>query len=523
MKRFLFRTDANHLIGTGHMMRCLALANALERAGAQCLFLCRGAGLGVLREKIQMAGHQLLLLPEVVDANSASNEGDEPAPWLMRGGWEADAEACHKVLQGQEAFEWLVVDHYSLDYRWQHSMRKHAGKIFVIDDLANRVHDCDIVLDQSFLKFPHRRYDGLVPESSIRLLGPRFALLREEFKRERVSGEQQNGPARDRLFVMFGGADPSNLTRRVLEVLQRIGWRGVVDVVVGPLYQGLAELRQLVADAPWIHLHIASGEIATLMRSAMLGIGSPGVSSWERCACSLPSLAIAQADNQELIGNALGVSGAHLYLGRHEKITDEDISNALMTFLRNEPARQAMQAAAEKICDGNGIERVISYLHPPFLKIRRAALADAKLLHSWRNDEAVRQSAHDSRPIDYSEHLEWMKRILDRQSSDLLLAMRGDTPVACIRFDCEDTKARVSIYTDPLLQGKKLGRASLVAAMEWLATERPHVEIIEADVMDRNDASKAMFLSAGFDLTWSRYERAQEKAMFNKILDSEAR
>ena len=493
------------------MMRCLALANALERAGAQCVFLCREAGLGLLKEKIQMAGHQLLLLPEAADANPARTEEKANDRYSLHGGWEADVEACHKVLQGQEAFEWLVVDHYSLDHRWQRAMRKHAGRVFVIDDLANRAHDCDIVLDQSFLESPHRRYDGLVPESSIRLLGPRFALLREEFKRQRASDEQQKVVVRDRLFVMFGGSDPNNLTRRVLEILQRLNWRGGVDVIVGPLYEGLSELRQLVAEAPWMHLHVASEDIANLMRSAMLGIGSPGVSSWERCACSLPSLAIAQADNQEPIGNALGNSGAHFYLGRHENISDEDISNALLTFLKNKPARQAMQTAAEMVCDGNGMDRVISYLHPPLLKIKRAALTNARLLHSWRNDEAVRRSSHDLKSIDYAEHLAWMTSMLERQGSDLLLATRGDDPVACIRFDCEGNRARVSIYTDPLLQGKKLGRASLVAAIEWLRAERPNVVVIEADVINRNDASKAMFLSAGFDLTWSRYERVLEK------------
>lgn len=505
--RFLFRTDADPTIGTGHLMRCLALAEALHAGGAECAFLCRVAGLGVLADRIVAAGHELLPLPE-----SAAVDPDGPphAAWLP-GGQKGDAAACLALLAGRQPVDWLVVDHYAIDHRWQTAMRGATSSIMIIDDLADRRHDCDLLLDQSLIDDMQGRYDGLVPARCVRLLGPRYALLREEFVRpvDLPAWERTETPC---LLVMFGGADTQNLTLRAVERLAAIAWQGEVDVVAGPLYGHLGELREAVSRLSCGRLHAPANNVAALMRGADLALGSPGVASWERCACALPAITIAQADNQEGIGRALGEAGANFYLGRAESVTDEALSAALSAWLANESARKSMSRAAAAVCDGDGLRRVVAKLMPPSLTIRPVCRSEAELLFSWRNDERTRRHALDPRPLRLSEHLAWIERTLVRPNVDLLLACSDDQPVACVRFDRAGHRALVSIYANPDLQGAGYGAGALFAALDWLRIHHPEIVATDADVLPTNGASHALFAAVGYQPAWLRYERSQEAA-----------
>lgn len=510
--RILFRTDADKQIGTGHLMRCLALAERLHAEGDECTFLCRGAGLGVLAQRITDAGHHLIALPE---AELSGGGTDLPvlshAPWLP-GGWQSDLDACLAGLGDQPVADWLILDHYALDHRWEAAMRNIAKRIMVIDDLADRLHDCDLLLDQNHVLGMDCRYDGCLPIACKKLLGPRYALLRSEFSHTvRVAGGRTPTQAPG-LLVMFGGADAQNLTLRTVEVLAKLAWRGAIDVVAGPLYPELPSLRAALNALPNARLHAPANDIAALMRAADLAIGSPGVASWERCACALPSLTIAQADNQEPIGEALAIAGAHWYLGRAETVLDADIEAALLAWERNSFACRAMSTVAASVCDGQGVFRVIRHLRELSFSIRPVTTDDALLLFSWRNDERTRRYFFNSDPIAFSQHLEWLSATLSSASSTLLLAERGEVPVACIRFDCREHRATVSIYIDPDLHGQGIGATALSHAVGWVFELRPEVEIIEADVLTGNEPSQRVFRGAGFKSIWSRYELSRGKS-----------
>jgi UDP-2,4-diacetamido-2,4,6-trideoxy-beta-L-altropyranose hydrolase len=505
-RRVLFRVDASISIGSGHLMRCLALAEALRAGGAECTFLCRVAGLGVLADRIVAAGHELLPLPESVTAEVS--DGPPHAAWLP-GGQGRDAAACLSTLLGRQPADWLVVDHYALDRRWQTAMRDVTSSIMVIDDLADRPHDCDLLLDQNLINDMQNRYDGHVPDHCVRLLGPRYSLLREEFVR---LGAPPVRTATDapRLLVMFGGADTQNLTLRAVEQLATIAWPGDVDVVAGPLYGQLEQLKAAVSRLARGYLHASTNSVAALMRCAGLALGSPGVASWERCACALPAITIAQADNQEGIGRTLGEVGAHFYLGRAESVTDDALSAALRAWLANDPARQAMSRAAAAVCDGDGLRRVVAKLIPARLSIRPVCRSDAELLFTWRNDERTRRHALNPKPLLLADHLAWVERTLARTDTDVLLACHDGIPVVCIRFDRAEGRARVSIYTDPNSQGAGYGAAALSSSLEWLRAHHPEITITDADVLPSNSASHALFAAVGYKPTWLRYERSQE-------------
>src|SRR5690606_32001299 len=184
------RTDASMRIGTGHLMRCLTLADALRDAGARTRFVCRALPHG-LREVVIGRGHELVELPSVCGSTAGGGDGRgapvaSPHTALEHADWlgttqEEDAAATCDALDDGAVWDWLAVDHYAIDARWETRLRTAARRILAIDDLADRRHDCDALLDQNLHAGMHARYDGLVPDACVRLVGPRHALLRPEF------------------------------------------------------------------------------------------------------------------------------------------------------------------------------------------------------------------------------------------------------------------------------------------------------------------------------------------------------
>ncbi len=504
--RVVFRVDANGRMGTGHVMRCLALGGALRARGADCHFLMRADGIGGIAGQIGQEGHRVtgLAAPE----DSSNRDGLTHSDFLP-GGQAWDAWACREVLDGSPA-DLLIVDHYGLDHRWQRAMRDHARRILVIDDLADRHHDCDLLLDQNHVAGFESRYDALVPKYCKCLLGPRYALLRPEFERGEAAVVAVGDESHARLLIMFGGADPQNLTLKTVQLLVRIGWQGGVDVVAGPLHADTEGLRAAIARLPGSVLHAPAQNVSALMRGVNLAIGSPGVSSWERCAMALPSITLSQAFNQEAIGLALGEAGATLYLGRAEDVPALMVEAALVTLGSNPSARKAMARAAAAICDGGGVKRVVARLLAPEVTIRKARIEDATLLLSWRNDSRTRRFSHRDRELELDEHLEWMERTIARSDTDLLIASLDGVPVGCLRFDRQGERALVSIYLDPDRQGGGLGLSALNAALGWLSHTNPTIRFTDADVRAGNDVSHGLFTAAGYRLAHARYERMQD-------------
>ncbi|MBS1141855.1 MAG: pseG [Proteobacteria bacterium] len=358
MMRVLFRADANTEIGSGHLMRCLALVRALRAHGAECAFLARARGLDALVARIRDEGCTFIPLPGADALRADAGDGLTHSHWLP-GGCAADAALCAQALGEVAPADWLVVDHYALDHRWEAAMARYARHVLAIDDLADRRHDCTLLLDQNLMPDAVSRYDGLLSKSCERLLGPRFALLRDEFSLDEAPScpPGEDGAGR-RLLVMFGGADMSNLTAAVAETLISMDWREPVDFVAGPLYPHLDALREAIAHLHGARLHAPAWDVAALMKGACLAIGSPGVSSWERCACALPSITIAQAGNQEPIGRAVAEAGAHVYLGHAGGLDRNRLVAEIDALWSSRQRLREMAGIASAICDGHGAARV---------------------------------------------------------------------------------------------------------------------------------------------------------------------
>ena len=294
--QIVFRTDASPTIGTGHVMRCLTLAGALVEKGAEVSFICREHA-GHLCDLIEAQGFRVYRLP-APDSDFEAGRTPAHAAWLGAT-WQEDAGQTGAVIKTLGARpDWLVVDHYALDSRWERALRPLVGRIFVIDDIADRDHDCDLLLDQNLFADMQTRYADKVPADCRLLLGPEYALLQPIYAELHDRIPPREGPIR-RILISFGGADRDNLTGRALVAFLGLNRPDIdVDVVISGSSPYASEIRALVAGRTNIHLHSNLPTLAPLMTRADLAIGAAGITSWERLCLGLPALVVTLAENQ---------------------------------------------------------------------------------------------------------------------------------------------------------------------------------------------------------------------------------
>ncbi len=355
------RTDASLEIGTGHVMRCLTLAQELRGNGTRAVFVCREHP-GNLCEMIAAQGFEVIRL----ELGRESERNHEVAPRLPHASWlgadqKTDASQTIAALQGGATWDWIIVDHYALDSSWETDIRKVCAKIMVIDDLADRMHACDLLLDQNFFHEPEKRYADLLPECCLTLFGPEYALLRPEFQQARKFCRMRgNGIAR--VLVYFGGADPDNLTGMVLEALRRQELAHLlVDAVVGPNNPHLSNLEKQAQARPGTRLHIQPTSFVELMVRADLCIGAGGTTTWERLCLGLPSLVISTAHNQIAVSEELSNLNLIRYLGHKYGVSVNDIFHGIVDL--SDCYSSEMSLFFDKIhIDGYGSQKVSNNL-----------------------------------------------------------------------------------------------------------------------------------------------------------------
>jgi UDP-2,4-diacetamido-2,4,6-trideoxy-beta-L-altropyranose hydrolase len=350
--RIAFRTDASSQIGTGHFMRCLTLAIELKKQGAQIRFICR-----------YLPAH----LSDMLDAKSleyvllSTDATQEPIDELTHANWlgtsqNQDAQATVQAL-ADYVWDWLIVDHYALDGRWESAVRASAKQLLVIDDIADRQHDCDVLLDQNFYTDMQTRYVNKVPVHCQLLLGPRYALLREEFRVLRAHVKPRTGIVKN-ILVFFGGVDADNYTELTLQALTSIAHEELhVDVVIGAQHPCREQIQTICATHGYV-CHVQTAHMAELMAKAELAIGAGGSASWERCCLGLPALLVALAENQVDIAKALDSISACVYIGLAETVNWLAIKDALIYLLNSQGLLEMISKHALSLVDGQGVNRV---------------------------------------------------------------------------------------------------------------------------------------------------------------------
>jgi UDP-2,4-diacetamido-2,4,6-trideoxy-beta-L-altropyranose hydrolase len=291
--RIAIRVDASPVIGGGHVMRCLTLATALAKRGDDIVFVCAAGTLDVV--------------PALAACGFAVVEGADFA--------SAAAIETAVRLRWLDGADWLIFDSYSIDALLERALRGAARRIMVIDDLANRPHDCDVLLDQN-LGRRAEDYAGLVPSSCCVLAGTGYALLRPEFAAARTAALARResaftrGQPVARILVSLGMTDFGGLTERVVRAVIEANTGAMIDVVLGRGAPSLAALRALAAERHDVVLHVDDADMCQLTADADLAVGAAGSTSWERCCLGLPTIMLVLADNQREVARALVAAGA---------------------------------------------------------------------------------------------------------------------------------------------------------------------------------------------------------------------
>jgi UDP-2,4-diacetamido-2,4,6-trideoxy-beta-L-altropyranose hydrolase len=359
----LMRLDSSLQIGTGHLMRCLTLADGLRERGAQIAFACRTLE-GSLASLLESQGYAVY---DVV--------GGDPRPQIdaLLPDWEADAAATAGLAKASRA-DWIAVDHYGLDARWEESVRRACASVMAVDDLANRRHACDLLLDQNYYRDADTRYDGLVPEGAVTLLGPRYALLRPDFASYRLRGRRA-GDIR-RILVFLGGTDPDNVTRKVVSALQRVPAADLqVHVVVGGTNPHRDDIERLCAADARFSYECQARDMAALMAESDLAVGAGGATTWERCYLGLPAIVVATGENQVRTNEDIAALGVCRYLGRASELTIEEVAAAVEDVMADPAAASSMSRKAMAIMgdeDALPTSRVVDAL----MNHRHAGAAD---------------------------------------------------------------------------------------------------------------------------------------------------
>lgn len=471
-KLALFRADASATIGSGHVRRCLAVAMALKRDGWTCRFA--------------VGGESLSVVPELAVGDFAIRTLD----------W---ASMCDTAVLSDfvpDGCDLLVVDHYGLDRAYESAARRFARRVLTIDDLADRDHDCDVLVDATTGRSA-TDYASRVPASAALLLGPSYAPLRFAFAAARARRATHSRDVR-RMLINFGGTDPDDMTGAVLTALSDMTLPAdlQVDVVLGHGARHAARIaRQFAGMADNFHLRLDVPDMAELLAETDVAIGAGGVSALERCCLGVPSVVVAIADNQRLAAAALSEKGA-ARLARDAA----DAARQAVALLEDRAARQAMAATAAVLCDGRGAARIAIWIDPEeakdgrMVRLRPAEAGDEAMILAWQAQPETRRFARNPRVPTTEEHRTWFAA--KRADPDCLfnVVLHDGVSAGMVRLDRRGGVGwEISIAIDAARHGNGIGRAAL-ALVRRLVPEAP----LLAGILPGNQASLALFARADY-------------------------
>lgn len=345
-------------------MRCLTLADALRERGASCHFICRPHQ-GNLIAQLRQRGYRVKELPITQGDGphrATTSEQESPYRIWLDAPWEADAQQTLSLLRNK-AVDWLIVDHYALDARWERSLRSSCRHLLAVDDLADRQHDCDLLLDQNLGRRP-TDYAGLVPKECKVLAGPQYALLRPEFAAQRpYSLARRKPPALQHVLITMGGVDKGNFTARVIDSLAACPLSSDcrITVVMGLHAPWIEQVRNKAAELPWpAEVLVNVPDMASLMSDCDLAIGAAGTTAWERCCLGLPTLTAVLSDNQRSGALALQQAGAVLLINNERDLASE--LKERISMLIQPGCLEKITNSSSALTDGTGTSHLIHAL-----------------------------------------------------------------------------------------------------------------------------------------------------------------
>lgn len=497
--RVAFRVDASTRIGTGHFMRCLTLARKLIGQSAYVRFISR-----------QLPEHlQQMIYASGCDFKLLITRDKAPVGPLAHSSWLGTSQAIDAndsiTALDDHIWDWLVVDHYAIDQCWESKLRNTAKRIFVIDDIADRKHDCDVLLDQNYYIDMGSRYINRVPQHCELLLGPKFALIRDEFIEIRKQLRPRDGNVKN-ILIFFGGIDANNYTSQAIQALINLNEPAIaVNVVIGAQHPFLREILDICSKHGFA-CHVQTSQMAELMGQADFSIGAGGSAIWERCCLGLPTMAISTVNNQnQQIADA--ASKLLVYSPKFQGNFIDVIARHVKAVIENRSLISNISSICMDTVDGLGIARVLRTIESYNVDLRQAARSDLEQLFEWRNHEIVREFSRSNEIIKWEEHETWFDSMLADNEKILLIGYYQNNPIGVFRFDIDGNEAEVSLYLVQNLNSRGFGRPLLRAAESWLVRKRPGINILKACVLGQNIRSHHLFSSGGYKVDSTSYSK----------------
>jgi len=475
--RLLIRADASSKIGTGHVMRCLALAQAWQDAGGEVFFATVRDAFR-LEERLRSEGIDI----EYVTAEPGSIE---------------DAEQTAAIARNIEA-GWIVVDGYHFGAEYQRVVKEAGLKLLFIDDNGHANHYyADIVLNQN-IHASEAYYSNREPYTHL-ILGAKYVLLRREFLEWR-GWQRQIPDVAKKILVTMGGSDPNNVTLKVLNALRDIKLEGLeVRILVGGGNPHLEELKFASKDLPFkttIEFNISN--VPEVLAWSDLAVSSAGSTCWEMAYMGLPAILIAVAENQVNNGEHLGELGIVSNLEWHKSISEIILRKGIIKLIISANIRGEMAEKGRELVDGRGAERAARKLNVSMIQLRPVSGNDIHRLWEWANDPEVRAVSFSPEFIPWEEHIRWFENKLCDNNCFIYIAYNSEgEPVGQVRFDISKHEAVISASLDKKFRGMGLGREIIKRASEKIFTET-EVNLINAYVKHLNDSSLMAFKSAGY-------------------------
>jgi UDP-2,4-diacetamido-2,4,6-trideoxy-beta-L-altropyranose hydrolase len=484
MKPLVIRADANTSMGTGHVMRCLALAQAWQDAGGEVTFL--------MAESTPAIEGRL------------RNEGIRVARVSSEAGSLQDAReliACAKESRAN----WAVVDGYQFGEAYQRAVKESGTKLLLVDDNGHSdFYVADIVLNQNI--HANEALYAKRDESTRLLLGPQYAMLRREFNKWRGWNREIPEVAR-KVLVTMGGSDPENVTARVMEALRESGLKDLeVKVVAGGSNPHMNALQEAVRGFPSkVEILHDVNNMPGLMAWADVSVASGGTTTWELCFLGMPSVLMVLAENQSRLVTSMAAAGVALEAENSIQVVGE-----IAALVKSRARRVQMSQRARVFVDGLGCNRVMSFIE---IELRRAEAGDCRQVWEWANDPVARAASFSNHTIGWEQHQLWFEKQLSENGSVFYIALDNQRPIGQVRYGISEGRALVSISVDLAERGKGKGFQMLTLATHELFRTTGCIAV-DAYVKRGNERSVRLFAQSGFEQAGVEWVRGQEAIHF---------
>jgi len=509
------RADAGTAIGTGHVMRSIALAQACKKARGNVNFVCHCES-KAMQKLILDEGFELA---EIEKTHPDPDDLEKTLGFLRRG-----------VTGDESGTPWLVLDGYHFDPAYQKASRDAGFRVLVIDDYNHQPHyHADILLNQNF-KAESLKY--ICDQDTMLLMGTKYALIRSEFLKK--GKKMRNVPViAQKVLVTLGGADPDNVVLRVVQALKLLDIKGLeAKIVVGPANPHIKKLEKEIlrsGDLPRDFQIVQNGNMPDLMAWADIAVSAGGTTCWELAFMGVPFLVLVLAENQRDIAQRLEDAGAALNLGWANQRNTKQISEALENLICNQDKRREMSYRADKLVDGQGASRVSSLMDwlsadKGFreIQMREALFEDCRQIWFLSNDRKVRENSFNTEPIAFEDHVLWYKEKL--ASSDTAFYVLDICGVigGQVRYERKGSVTEISYSLDPAFRGIGLGE-TLIESTIYKACKKLKVDRVHAVVKNFNKASIKTFLNIGFRKVHDEKIKGLDSSVFERGISQQER